>query len=318
MARGTGSLTWVRISTGVGEHGYAHGLLPLAHLTVDGAYHAAVQVLYRAQFQGQIAVVASLVACLYVQKHEVVGAESLKRCGGLALVVGVGQAGGARHLDDAQTGIVADALDEVYRRYHSSTAKLGIGGAERFHVGAVAWAPGPDRVGRHAALCLPLQVEGMLAQQLLRAQDEPVDEVGGLLGAELSFLVGALPGWVGFHQKRLPCFVGVVVRRSAHHMLVAAAYHQQVAVLDAGYQLHALVAERLVQRQDEPGAFLGGQMPSVVVHDATVGQRDDVAAHGHVVGAHLVATSEPGEKPSGMVMSRPVRPSRARRSILGL
>ena len=84
-------------------------------------------------------------------------------------------------------------------------------------------------------------------------------------------------------------------------MLVAALDDEQVAVLDAGYQLHALVAERLVQRQDEPGAFLGGQMPSVVVHDAAVGQRDDVAAHGHVVGAHLVAYRGGLEWPAALV-----------------
>ena len=54
------------------------------------------------------------------------------------------------------------------------------------------------------------------------------------------FAVG--PSLLGFHQQVSPRLIGMVVGRSAHHMLVASTHNKQVAILYAGDKTHTLIA----------------------------------------------------------------------------
>ena len=50
-------------------------------------------------------------------------------------------------------------------------------------------------------------------------------------------------------------------------MLVAAPDDEEVAVLDAGDELHAVVAQLLVKVFDQDVGIIGGEMSSVVIFD---------------------------------------------------
>jgi len=97
----------------VGQYGNAHRLLHLADGFIHRFDEPLVQVVDGAQLQLQVAVVAGLVGCLYVNEDEVVRLQGFDGGLCLAFIIGVGQARGSRYFDDAQAGIAADALNEV-------------------------------------------------------------------------------------------------------------------------------------------------------------------------------------------------------------
>ena len=72
-------------------------------------------------------------------------------------------------------------IDEVYGRDDRASLYLRVHGTEGTHVGSVAERPGPNAVGRVLACGHTRLVERMLGKELLRTQDEVVDEVGSLL-----------------------------------------------------------------------------------------------------------------------------------------
>ena len=54
-------------------------------------------------------------------------------------------------------------------------------------------------------------------------------------------------------------------------------------------EAHAVVAQVLVERGHQLPGIVGGEMSAMMVLDASVRKADDVAADGHVVGAHLIS-----------------------------
>ena len=99
----------------VRENSDAYRLVPGAYLIEDRLDESLVEVLDGLQLQFQIAIMTCLVACLYVNINEVVAIlQCLDSCGSLALVVGIGKTGSAINDDVAQTGVMADASDQVY------------------------------------------------------------------------------------------------------------------------------------------------------------------------------------------------------------
>ena len=147
-------------------------------------------------------------------------------------------------------------------------------------------------------------------QQLLRAGDEVVEQVGGLLGGEAVTVSGktadhssgggrtaARSGGGGAYQQGAPRLVGVIVRGCTDNVLVAALDDEQVAVLYAGDETDTLAAQLpvdglgqvLIEIINEHAGILCLQVAAVVGQYLVVLQRDDVAAQGQVVVGHLVA-----------------------------
>ena len=93
----------------------------------------------------------------------------------------------------------------------------------------------------------------------------------------------------GSDEQLAPRFVGMVVGWGACHVLVATSYYKQVSVLYALDEHHTVVAQLLVQQVDELLAVVGSKVSAVVVLYLAVGNADDVAAQGEVVGPHVVA-----------------------------
>ena len=273
----------------VWHQGNAHRLVPRLHLFIDGTHHSAVEVLDGLELELEVAIVACLVARLHMQEHEVVVTKSFEGCCCLAFIVGVGQSGSTFNDDVLQSGIVAYSSDEIHGRNDVAALYLWEHLRQGLHGRAVATAPRPDAVGGVLALCLALAVERVLSQQLLRLQDEVVDQVCCLLcrHAVTVFLVG--PALFGFYEQRSPLLVGMVVRRSTLNVLVAVLYDEQVAILNACDELDVFIAQLLVKIFDECVAVFCFQVSAVVVLYASVGKSYDVATHGKVVRLHLVA-----------------------------
>ena len=62
-----------------------------------------------------------------------------------------------------------------------------------------------------------------------------------------------------------------------------------MAILYAGEELHAVIAELLVEIVNEHGAVFCREMASMVIKYLPVGKSDDIAAYGHIVGSHLIS-----------------------------
>ena len=62
-----------------------------------------------------------------------------------------------------------------------------------------------------------------------------------------------------------------------------------MTILNARNKLDAVVAQLLVEIFNEHVALFSFQMSAVVVFNASVFQRDNVATHGHIVGLHIIA-----------------------------
>ena len=103
----------------VGQDGDAYRLVPSAYLVEDWFDESLVEVLDGFELQFRVAVVTSLVACLYVHINEVVAVlQRPDSCCCLSLVVGVGKTSSAFNDDVAQSGVMADASYQVYCRNH--------------------------------------------------------------------------------------------------------------------------------------------------------------------------------------------------------
>ena len=112
----------------------------------------------------------------------------------------------------------------------------------------------------------------MQGQEFLTAPDEFAQEAGGVLRLG-ALRLGQLVG---------PGLQGHVVRRRAVDALVAALNHQQMAVLHAGTEMHAVVAEHLLQIADERVALLRLQTAAGMILQDVALHADEVAAQGQV------------------------------------
>ena len=196
-------------------HGLACSLQAAGSLGVesleDGLEQAAVERPDGVQLEGDIAVVPGLIAGFHVHIHQVIGLQSVDGGLCLALVVGVPQARGTRHIYDAQPCITADAAYEVHCRYHGSALDLRESLRERCHHGAVTSSPGPDAVGWVLPLRHAPKVEGMGGKQPPALLHQVQYEPGSVLGSLISCL----------GQILAPGFAGNVMGRCAQEVLVA-------------------------------------------------------------------------------------------------
>ena len=310
----------------VGQDGDAYWLVPSAYLVEDWFDESLVEVLDGFELQFQVAVVASLVACLYVHINEVVAVlQRLDSCCCLSLVVGVGKTGSALNDDVAQPGVMADASYQVYCRNHRTLLDLRIHLREGEHVRTITSAPRPDDVCHALATLLARHVERMALQDFLTLQNQLVQKVGCLLGthaifvaqdtAVLSHILGrSLVAVAGkkslvntfhrFHQQRFPLFVRMIVRRSAIYIFVSALDDQKVSILDSGDEFHdagILAGKLLVEVLDEHVGVFCLQVTAVVGHDDSIVHVDDVAAQSEVVRTHLVADACSFERSASLV-----------------
>ena len=293
----------------VGQDGDGHWLVPVFHRFVDGAYSAAVEVLDSAQLEVCVAFVAGLVAGFDVEVDKVVGAQGLDGCCCFILVVSVVEAGCSFYGDAAQAGVAADAVDEVYGGDDGSAAYLRVLLGEWLHLRTVAGAPGPDAVGGVFAFGLAPEVEGVVLQQCLRAEDEGVQQVGRLAGRQVGSSFGradVLRAGHGFHQKGTPGLQGDVVGRYALDALVAAADDEQVAVLHAGVEVDAVIAQFGLQVSYQHVGLWGGDVSGGVVLQQVAFQTDQVAAHGHLARPEVDADAGGFEDAAAFVHFREV------------
>ena len=132
------------------------------------------------------------------------------------------------------------AADKIYGRDDSTALHLWIHLGDGLHRRAITWAPRPDGICHRFAFSLALLVDGMILQELLRAKDKVVDESGCIAGSHPCIVASSI--FFSLQKQWIPFLVGMIVGRRAKNMLVAATYHEQMAILDAGDKLHALVA----------------------------------------------------------------------------
>ena len=166
----------------VGKYGYAYrSVCPSAHFLINRFHYSSVKILYCLQFQFQITVVSSLIACFHMQIHEVVLSQHVYRSLRLVLVISVGKPCHALHCHPVETCITSYTSYQVYRRDYVAFLYLRIHLLQCVHLGSVSAAPRPYAVGCVFLLCGTLLVERVLLQKLLRLQYKRVYYVGSLL-----------------------------------------------------------------------------------------------------------------------------------------
>ena len=166
----------------VGQDGDGYRLVHPCRGFADGAQDAAVEVFDGLYLQRHVAFVSRLVACLYVEIDKVATVlQSVDGSAGLAFVVRVVEPCRPFDIDASQSGVCADAPDEIDGGYHRTVVYLGESLLKGLHVGLVASRPRPDAVGGIFPFGNALLIQGMIGEQLLRLDDEVVDEVGCLL-----------------------------------------------------------------------------------------------------------------------------------------
>ena len=254
----------------VGQDGNGHA--PGHDRFVDRTDEPAVEVLDGLEFEGEVAVVARLVAGLHVDEDEIVLGDGFDGGLRLAFVVGVVKPGRTFHLNRAQSGVAADSPDEVHRRDDGAGVNLREGLRQRRHGRPIAAGPGPDAIGRVFPFGDALAVDRMVREKFLRTQDQFIQQVR----RRLSF------GALRLDQQGLPGLEGMVVGRGAFDALVASLDDQQVPVLDAGIEMNPLAAEFLLKETDEDIALFRAQVAGRVVFDFSVFEANQVAADGHI------------------------------------
>ena len=216
-----------------------------------------------------------LVACLNVEVDKVVGLQGIDGCLCLALVVGVPKSRGTGHVDDTQSGILADAANEVDSRNDGTASDNGETFHQGLHLGPVSPTPRPDAVGRVHAAGHTFLVEGMVLEQLLALQHQVTKQCG-----RRRSLVHPV---LGLGHILAPRLQGDVVRRSAMDVLVAALHDQQVAILDAGVEVDAVGVEMLFQVINQDVALLRLQASARVILQQVALEAHKVATQCQVI-----------------------------------
>src|SRR5574344_54880 len=284
----------------VGQHSAGYLFVPFFHLIIYSGNHAFVQIFYRLQLQFHITVMPGLVARLHVQEYKVLCLQSLECSLRLSLVVGVSQSCGTGHLDDVQTRIVADAANQVHGRDDAAGVNFRIELHQRLHRRTIAAAPGPDGISLTLTARSAGDVERVLGQQVLWTDDQGIQQVSRVLWRHSAW-VRLRVSRFRFHQQRSPFLVGMVMGWGTHDVLVATADYQQMSILDARDKLYTVIAQMFIQIFDEHIAVFRLQITAVVRQDSAVAQRDDVAADGHVVRAHVIADGSSFQRTSALI-----------------
>ena len=97
----------------IGQDSDANGIRHLLCSLEDRLDKTLIQVVNGLELQVEVTIMSCFISSFYVNKDEVIFLQGFY--GGLCLtfVICVSQSCGARYLDDAQTCVFADALDEV-------------------------------------------------------------------------------------------------------------------------------------------------------------------------------------------------------------
>ena len=230
---------------------------------------------------------SSLIRSLHMHIDEVVCLQCLDGSLCLAFVVRVPQACGSRHINHPQSCQGADATNQIHCRDDCSSLNLRERLGEWHHVGTIPSCPRPDAVCLTlTTLCL-LHVVRMLGQQLLRTENQVIQQVCRLLRRHSILLTLPLGGVGGGYKQWFPRLARMVVWRLAYHMLVATLNDQQMTVLYATIELHTLCSKMLVEVVNQHPCILCLQVAPIVRDDVSVLQRDDVATDGHIVGSQV-------------------------------
>ena len=271
----------------VGQYCQAYGLVHLKDVLVDGLDESLVQILDGFQLQFQVAIMSGFVAGFNVYKHKVVVLQRLDSCLRLALVIGIGQTGSTFHFHNLQASVVTNAANQIHSRNHRTRFNLWVLLHQRFHRRTITTAPRPDAVSLSLALSGLSLIIRVLRQQLLRFQNQLVQQFGCLLCL----------GYISLYQQWAPLFVRMIMGWGASNMLVAALDYQQVAILYARNKLYALAALTLVyglgqgfvQIVNQQAGIFCFQITTVMRNNLTVLQVDNVTAKCQIVVGHLVA-----------------------------
>ena len=108
----------------VGQYGNGNGFLPILHSLVDRTYSTAVQILNRHNLQGDISFVTGLITGLDMQVDKIIRPQCIKGGSHLILIVGIIKPRRTFYGDAPQSGIVADAVNQIHGRNHSTTLHL--------------------------------------------------------------------------------------------------------------------------------------------------------------------------------------------------
>ena len=258
----------------VGQEGYGERFVENLRSLHDGAEDVLVDILYALDFKCQFAIVTCLVGGLDMKIDKVVGLQCLE-CGMcLAGIVGVPEACGANNIYGLQSGITADATDEIYGGDDGTTLYLrGEALRKGHHLWAVSPTPWPDAADGVLPLLQSLGIEGMVLEENLALIDKFGEQACRLLGL----------GSIGTEHVLAPGLAGYVVRRGATQVLVASLDDKEVAILHTGIEMHALGTEFLLKVFYEYVGILCLQTATGVVAQQVAIQGDEVATQGKVV-----------------------------------
>ena len=237
-------------------------------------YNMPVQILDATQLQLQVAVVSCLVTCLDMNVDEIVSAlQRLDSSIRLAAEIGIPQSCGTRDLNHTQACIAANTANQVDSRYYRPTVYLvGILLGQCLHLRLVSTTPRPDAVGRILTVLLALDIQRMVFKQDLRLVNQ--------LGYQRTCLL-CLWTFRLWHELA-PGLQRYIVRRSKVYTLVTTLYHQQMAILHTCMEMHAPVAQLLVQVFDQYIGILGFQASAGMIPDNITVQRHKVASQGEI------------------------------------
>ena len=287
----------------VRENSDAYRLVPGAYLIEDRLDESLVEVLDGLQLQFQIAIMTRLVACLYVNIYKVVAIlQCLDGCSSLALIVSVGKTRSALNDDVAQTGVMADASDQVDGRNNGTLLDLWIHLGKCEHVRTVTSAPWPDKIGHSFATLLARHIERMVLQEFLTLENQLVQKVGCITTADVTLIASNLRQ-DRFHHQLMPFLVGMIMRWGTVDMLVSVLHHQKMAILDAGNKLdiRIFLAEGIVEILDEHIRIFRFQVTTVVGDNLAVLHIDDVAAQCKVGRFQFIADAGSFERSASLV-----------------
>ena len=230
--------------------------------------------------------VARLVGGLDMDADEIGVSELRDRRPPLGGVVGVEIAGRPRHLEALPAGQRRQAPQQIDRRDHRrarAEARGSIFRGKRLHPRGPPRAPQPDVRGGALAGGDPGRVE--------RMPGEPA----GAGGHEVGQKVAAGAAWESVEDRLIDEIVGgrgpeVGAKRSRH--AGRASIEKEIAVADAGGELPAgevgeVGGEPLLAGCQKRCRFFGRDMPSGEILHHAGGDRDEVTAHGPVIGPQL-------------------------------
>ena len=155
----------------IGQNGNGDRFFPIFHRFINRTYGAAIQIFNGQPLQRKVSFMSRLIAGLDMQVNEIIRFQCVKSGSHFILVIGIVQSGRSFHRQAAQSGIIADTVNQIYGRDYSTFPHLRKLIRKCFHLRTITRAPRPNTVSRVFAFGCTLPIDGVFFQQFLRTHD---------------------------------------------------------------------------------------------------------------------------------------------------